>query len=226
MNSNKTVKLYGIVGSGGHGRETAPLAERWLRGPDGPGDGAEVVFVVEDNYFVSSDRINGRRVLRMSEFLAVQVQQRYFNIAIADSRVRERIANSIAPELALPFSVVAETHVRLDCSTVGEGAIFSSFSHLTSNSCVGRFFHANFYSYVAHDCVIGDFVTFGPGAKCNGHVVIEDHAYIGAGAVIRDGTQRPMVIGKGAVVGMGAVVTRSVPAGATVVGNPAKILRR
>ena len=30
-----------------------------------------------------------------------------------------------------------------------------------------------------------------------------------------------MVIGAGAVVGMGAVVTKSVPAGATVIGNPA-----
>jgi len=219
------MKLYGIVGAGGHGRETAPLAERWLRGPDGPG-GGEVVFVVEDKYFVSSEPLNGRRVLRLSDFLAEPAEQRYFNVAIADSRVRERIADSIAPALALPFSIVADNHVRLDNSTVGEGAIFSSFSQLTSNARVGRFFHANFYSYVAHDCVIGDFVTFGPGAKCNGHVVIEDHAYIGAGAVIRDGTQRPVVIGKGAVVGMGAVVTKSVPAGATVVGNPAKILRR
>jgi hypothetical protein len=36
----------------------------------------------------------------------------------------------------------------------------------------------------------------------------------------------PLVIGKGAVVGMGAVVTKSVPAGATVVGNPARAMER
>ena len=35
---------------------------------------------------------------------------------------------------------------------------------------------------------------------------------------------RTLVIGRGAVVGMGAVVTKSVPAGATVVGNPARAL--
>lgn len=41
----------------------------------------------------------------------------------------------------------------------------------------GRHFHANLYSYVEHDCVIGDFVTFAPGVKCNGNVVVEDYAY-------------------------------------------------
>jgi acetyltransferase-like isoleucine patch superfamily enzyme len=62
---------------------------------------------------------------------------------------------------------------------------------------------------------------------CSGRVVVEDHAYIGAGAVIKQGSpEKPMVIGKGAVVGMGAVVTRSVKPFTTVVGNPAAELKK
>ncbi|MGL4315853.1 MAG: acetyltransferase, partial [Pseudomonas sp.] len=102
-----------------------------------------------------------------------------------------------------------------------------AYATITSNARIGRFFHANLYSYVAHDCVIGDFVTFAPQVHCNGHVHIHDHAYIGTGAVLRHGTpNRPLVIGEGAVVGMGAVVTKDVPAFATVVGNPARPLQR
>jgi len=95
----------------------------------------------------------------------------------------------------------------------------------SSNISIGKHFHANLYSYVEHDCVIGDYVTFAPGVMCNGNVVVEDHAYIGTGAVIKQGQPgQPLVIGRGAVVGMGAVATKSVPPGTTVVGNPARLL--
>ena len=101
----------------------------------------------------------------------------------------------------------------------------SPFTIVSPNASIGRYFHCNYHSYVAHDCVIGDFVTFAPAVRCNGGVVIEDHAYIGTGAVIKQATPgRPVVIGRGAIVGMGAVVTKSVPAGVTVVGNPARPL--
>ena len=115
----------------------------------------------------------------------------------------------------------------MDAVELGVGAILSPFVTLTSNIRIGKHFHANIYSYVAHDCIVGDFVTFAPSVKCNGNIVIEDHAYLGTGAVIKQGLPgKPLVIGRGAVVGMGAVVTKSVPAGATVVGNPARALVR
>jgi acetyltransferase-like isoleucine patch superfamily enzyme len=75
--------------------------------------------------------------------------------------------------------------------------------------------------------VIGDYVTFAPRVHCNGNVHIEDHAYIGTGAILRQGTpDKPLIIGRGAVVGMGAVVTKDVAPNTVVVGNPAKILER
>ena len=106
----------------------------------------------------------------------------------------------------------------MDDVVIQDGACLSPFVTLTSNIRIGRCFHANLYSYVEHDCVIGDFVTFGPGAKVNGNVMIGDHAYIGSGAIIRQG----LTIGAHAIVGMGAVVTHDVPPGQTVIGNPAK----
>jgi acetyltransferase-like isoleucine patch superfamily enzyme len=50
--------------------------------------------------------------------------------------------------------------------------------------------------------------------------VVEDGVSIGSNATIL-----PVRIGKGAMVGAGAVVTKDVPAGAVVAGNPARVLR-
>jgi sugar O-acyltransferase (sialic acid O-acetyltransferase NeuD family) len=209
--------LYGIVGAGGFGREVMPVAQQMLAARHGPGE-FEAVFVVE---FGATDAVNGHRVMSAEAFLAAGGERR-FNIAIADHQARRRIAERFVAAGAQPFDIVAANSVRLAGNRIGEGAIFCPFTMVTSNATIGRYFHANIYSYVAHDCVIGDYVTFAPGVMCNGRVRIEDHAYIGTGVVLREGSpDRPVVIGAGAVVGMGAVVTKSVPAGATVIGNPA-----
>ena len=51
-------------------------------------------------------------------------------------------------------------------------------------------------------------------------VVIEDDVWIGIGAIILKGVH----IGRGAKIGAGAVVTKNVPSGATIAGNPAQLI--
>lgn len=48
--------------------------------------------------------------------------------------------------------------------------------------------------------------------------VVNDRVSIGSGAVLLPGIE----VGSGAVIGAGAVVTKSVPANTTVIGNPAR----
>jgi sugar O-acyltransferase (sialic acid O-acetyltransferase NeuD family) len=165
--------------------------------------------------------------MRYEKFLSIPASDRKVTLAIANSIVREKLAARLKEGGVQPWTVVAGNALVMDDVALGAGAILSPFVTLTSNINIGRQFHANIYSYVAHDCVIGDFVTFAPGVMCNGNVSVEDHAYIGTGAVIKQGKPgQPLIIGRGAVVGMGAVVTKDVAPGTTVVGNPARPLTK
>lgn len=198
-----------------------PLARSQLRMQTCP---HELVFI-DDN--PSAEVVNGHRVLSYSQFCREAAVSRYVAIAIANSRIRQEIASRFTNDGVEHWALKAPSAVILDDVVLGEGYILNPFVTLTSNIKVGRQFQANIYSYVGHDCVIGDFVTFAPAVKCNGNVVVEDHAYIGTGAVLKQGKPgRPLVIGRGAVVGMGAVVTGDVAPGTTVVGNPARPMEK
>lgn len=146
-----------------------------------------------------------------------------FVIAVANGKTRQEIANRLSNRSQL--SLIASTALISRHTIVGEGSVICDYVIIEAGCRIGRYFHGNIYSYVAHECVIGDYVTFAPRVACNGNVHIDDHAFIGSGAIIRQGTSdTPLRIGKRAVVGMGAVVTKDVPDDAVVVGNPARNL--
>ena len=181
-----------------------------------------LVFVDDDPEL---EAVNGHAVLSFEGFKSRAQEHGRVSLAIADGQTREKLAGLCAQAGIKAWELRAANVRIFDDVQLGEGAILCPFVCITSNVIIGKQFHANIYSYVAHDCVIGDFVTFGPRVSCNGNIVIEDHAYIGTGAVLRQGKPgKPLRIGRGAVVGMGAVVTKDVAPGTTVVGNPARPL--
>lgn len=213
------MKRVAIFGASGCGRSVMPIARLQWADTREP---YEFVFVDDKP---SATECNGHLVLTYNDWIAAPASSRHVSIAIANGVVREALARRCEADGAQFFEIRAANVVQLDDVQIGEGAILCPFVTLTSNIRIGKHFHANLYSYVEHDCVIGDFVTFAPGVKCNGNVEVEDYAYIGAGAIIKQGRPgEPLVIGAGATVGMGAVVTKSVPSGVTVAGNPARII--
>ncbi len=203
-----TSEILGIYGTGGCGRGIMPLARQQY--PD-----HRLVFVDDTP---TMDYCNAAAVMTFGDFAANPKTR--IALAVAQPAVRRQLAEKCARAGVSFLDVAAQDLIVMDNSRWGPGALLSPRVTITSNVRIGAHFHGNLHSYVEHDCVIGDFVTFGPGVRCNGAVTIGSGAYIGSGAMIRQG----ITIGANAVVGMGAVVVKDVAAGVTVAGNPARPL--
>lgn len=214
-------RIIGIYGASGFGLEVGS----WAR------EQAEKIVYIDDNKREFPPNVENWLPGAPKIVRSVPEELRKFNgnvvVAVADSNVRKRLSEDVmAITGTRPLSLISRSAQVGWGVTVGAGSVICPFTTLTACASIGVGFQCNIYSYVAHDAVIGDYVTFAPRVACNGNVVIGDHAYIGTGALLKQGTTaKPLKIGRGAIVGMGAVVTKDVEDGAVVVGNPARPLK-
>lgn len=141
-------------------------------------------------------------------------------IAIGNNKVRERLSldwKQLYITAVHPNAIISSLAVELV-----EGTVVMAGVVINPRVRIGAHCIINTKASIDHDCTIGDFVHISPGATLCGTVTVEEGAHIGAGATIIPGKK----IGAWAVVGAGAVVVSDVPAGATVVGVPAKIIKQ
>lgn len=212
--------VFGLIGGGGFTREVMPLFEEVNDRIFGTGGQIDKAYIVVSDGVPAPRKYKNVECITLDQFLNLN-QDKFYNIALADSKKREDIELLIG-DLAEPLEI-RSPQARIGTENeIGKGAIFCDFSVVTTHAKIGKFFHANIKSCVEHDCEIGDYVTFSPGVMCSGRTKIGNNVFVGAGALLKDN----ITVGDNAIIGMGAVVLKDVPAGVTVVGNPAKILLR
>lgn len=141
-----------------------------------------------------------------------------FVVAVGDPESRERQVLPLLEKGAQFISVRTRTELGVRTSY---GPTFFGYDVSSGVDCrIGSYSFIDQQTMLGHDVVIDDFVHIAPRCLLAGHVHVKTRAVIHSGAMISRGVS----VGEGAVVGMGAVVFKDVPPGATVVGNPARVV--
>jgi sugar O-acyltransferase (sialic acid O-acetyltransferase NeuD family) len=216
------VREIAIYGAGGFAREVAWLVQACNEGAER----FRVVCFIDDNVATHGSVLNEIPVIGL-----VEARERFPLAAVVGGigtpKIRQRVMENAA---TAGFGSEAIIHPRVERSRwieIGEGAVICAGNILTTNIVLGRHVQINLDCTIGHDVVMDDYTTLAPGAHISGCVRFGRRVYVGTGAVIINGTQEePIVIGDDVVIGAGACVVKSVPAGLTVVGVPARPLKR
>lgn len=206
-----------ILGAGGHAREVLDVLES---SPGGIPPGT-VLFAEPGTTSTVAQALVRARGLPLVDRL--HPESTHYVAAVGDVKLRRRLV-VLAEAAGLKGHTVHSPLATVpdEVLSTAEGLVCFAGSYISTNVTLGKHCHLNQGCRLSHDVTLGDYVTLGPGCLLSGGSVVEDGAMLGVGAVLLPHVR----VGHGATVGGGAVVVADVPAGAVVVGNPARALVR
>ena len=204
-----------IVGAGGHGKVVLDIVRSAGR--------YEPVGFVDADTRLAGTKVGGVPVLGPTNVLVKLRQQRVRHavIAIGDNRTRQRYAELLEGEGFELAGALHPTAFVSPTARLGKNVVVGPNASIITEARIGDGAIVNTGAIVEHECELGEFAHIAPAACLAGRVRVGAFAFVGIGAQVIP----CMTVGEGATVGAGAVVIADVPAGATVVGVPARVVK-
>jgi UDP-perosamine 4-acetyltransferase len=204
-----------IVGAGGHGKVVLDC----LRAA---GECNPIGFVDADTSLAGTS-IGGLPVFgppnQLPKIRSTKIKSAI--IAIGDNRTRRSYARMLIDQ---GFDLINAIHPHACVSAtahIGRNVVIAAGAIVCTEARIGDSVVVNTAAVVDHECEIGEAAHICPTVALAGRVRVGEGAFIGIGAKVIP----CLSIGEYAIVGAGAVVIRDVPAHATAVGVPAKVIK-
>lgn len=154
----------------------------------------------------------------VSDIASSEIQRgSHFIVACGSNALRLQESETLLAHGASLRSVCHPAATVSPSASIGPGSVVLAGAIIGPRATLGRSVIINHAASVDHDCRIGDYSNISPGARFGGCVTTGPRTFIGINASVLQG----VYIEADATVGAGAVVTRRVEEGATVVGVPA-----
>jgi sugar O-acyltransferase (sialic acid O-acetyltransferase NeuD family) len=213
------MRRLAIVGAGGFARETAELVGAINR----VSPTWELEGHLDDNAALHGSMVSGVVVIGPIDS-AVGDDDLALVVCIGSPRdysSRRRVVERLDLPAERYATLVHPAAVVPRRASIGAGTVIHATTVLTTDVTIGSHVAVMPSVVLTHDDVIDDYVTFGAGVRVAGGVTIETGAYVGSSVSVREG----LTIGAWSLIGMGSVVTRSVPRGQVWFGSPARYVR-
>jgi len=199
-----------------------PETERVIRAVQRVNPDLEVLGFIDNDPLKKGTSFCGHRVFGGFEILDELLKQNvYFVNLITGSTIIRYETSLFMAKKGCKFANLIHPSVDLSFTQMGVGNYVQENVIIQSDVQIGDNSSIHVGSIVAHETKVGNSVFVAHAVSISGKVEIGDGTFIGTNATIIPRIK----IGNWATVGAGSVVIKDIPDYATVVGNPAKIIK-
>ena len=198
-----------MIGAGGHAKSVVDSINE---------DEIELVGFIDENKVGEhfGYPIFGNKIDEIPNF-----RDYYYFVSIGDARFRKLWYERVVELNLKTLNIIDKTAVISKSARIGTANYIGKFAVINADSVIGDNNIVNTKALIEHECRVGNHIHLSTGSIINGNVVVEDGVFFGSCAM----TAAMVRLGKYSVIGAGGVVICDIPAGATSVGVPARVIK-
>ncbi|CAM3323257.1 NeuD/PglB/VioB family sugar acetyltransferase [Empedobacter stercoris] len=202
-----------IVGAGTYGQ----VYEAYLK------DEYQIIGFIDDDLSLRDTEINNIKVLGDFEYLLNQIDKNInVFVPIGNNHVRANLLKKLMENgFNTPNFIHKNTHIHSSVK-IGKCVYILPGTNIMPYTSIGDFVLISMGVNIAHHTIVDNACFFSQGSNIGASIHFKNNVFCGIASTVMTGVK---TVGENSLIGAGAVIIKDIPDGATVVGNPGRIIK-